>query len=128
LLGGRPIGHIISGVQRLSLVVVVTSAVLLTGCSEASPLDGPVFVGADHRVIECEDRPGATCVEVSSQVDGGRDGIGSCILYAVTGDGQVAVAASGDLDLIPGSSVEWTVQVPSHFDLWNPVCRPTAER
>ena len=99
---------------------------LLASCS-GSPFDDAVFIGVDHRVVECGNGSGASCVEVSSQVDGSRNGVGSCILYAVTDGGQVAVAASGDLELVPGSSVEWIVPAPSHFDLWNPVCSPTAE-
>jgi hypothetical protein len=78
-------------------------------------------------MIECADGQ-ASCLRVFSEVGGSSDGTGSCILYATTGpQARVAVAASGDLDLVPGSTVEWIVRVPSHLGDWDPVCVPTAE-
>ena len=85
----------------------------------------PVFVGAQTTPIGCGD--GRPCLRVTSEVDGSRAGTGGCILYATTSEGQVAVAASGELELKPGRIVEWIVRVPSHFDRWNPLCVPTAE-
>ena len=104
--------------------VAVAGLLVLSACS-ASPAD-PAFVRADSEAVDCADGlPG--CLRVFSEVDGTRTGSGSCILYATTGPGRVAVAASGELDLVPGTTVEWIVPIPSHFDLWSPVCSPTAE-
>ena len=100
---------------------------LLAACSEGSPFDTAVFVGPGYEVVDCEAGGIAGCIRVFSEVDGKGVGTGSCLLYAATSAGQVAVAASGELELRPGEMVEWIVRIPSHFDQWNPVCEPTSE-
>ena len=111
--------------------MVILSVFLLLGVTAVSACSGlaggSVFVGARHEPIECENDGAATCIRVYSEVEGIDTGTGSCILYARTDGGQVAVAASPDLDLIPDSLVEWIVRVPSHFEGWNPVCIPAAD-
>ena len=100
---------------------------LLAACSDPSPFAAAIFVGAGYEIGECAGE--VACVRVFSEVDGNGEGTGSCILYATTLDGQVAVAASGELDLNPGKPIEWIVGVPTHLGSlgWNPVCQPTAE-
>jgi hypothetical protein len=114
---------------RTSLVGAV-AALLVSACS-ASPFDNPFFVGASAAAVPCAEEvvDGAGCVRVFSEIDGTREGTGSCILYATRQAGRVAVAASGDLELVPGRDVEWIVPVPPHVGHggWNPVCIPTAE-
>ena len=106
------------------LAAVAAVALVLAACG--GPSGHPVFVGAGAEPVDCVDgAPG--CVRISGEVDGARPGTGSCILYATTGPGRVAVAASGELNLVPDSKIEWIVRVPSHFDEWDPVCTPTAE-
>lgn len=99
---------------------------MLSGCSQLSA--GPVFVGARVDPVACADGQSG-CLLVSGDIDGDGIGFGSCILYAITGpDGaRVAVAASGELALVPGESFEWIVRVPSHLHDWMAVCLPTAE-
>ena len=117
------VGHTIPRMTRL-LCAVAAGLLVFSACS-APPAD-PAFVGARSEAVDCADGlPG--CLRVFSAVDGTRAGTGSCILYATTGPGRVAVAASGELDLVPGTTAEWIVPIPSHFDVWNPVCAPTAE-
>ena len=100
---------------------------LLAACSDAAPFARAVFVGAEYQTVECDDGDPVGCVRVFSEIEGSAVGEGRCILYATTSEGQVAVAASGELELNPGELLEWTVRVPSHFDQWNPVCVPRAE-
>jgi hypothetical protein len=106
------------------LLAVSIGFAMLAGCTDL-PAD-PVFVGARVDPIDCADGQ-RECVVVFSEADGNRAGTGSCVLYATTRHGRVAVAASGELELVPGAAVEWVVRVPSHFDDWDPVCVPTAE-
>ena len=100
---------------------------LLAACSDPNPFAAAVFVSAEYQPVECDG--GDTCLRVFSDIDGTAEGTGSCLLYAPTSDGQVAVAASGELELIPGRTVEWIVRVPTHLGGlgWNPQCVPTAE-
>jgi hypothetical protein len=111
-------------VQRAARLAI--SLALLSGCS-AVPAD-PAFLGARVESVDCPDGQ-PECIRVFSEVDGNRAGIGSCILYATTGaeGSRVSVAASGELELVPGTPFEWVVAVPSHLHNWNPVCVPTAE-
>ncbi len=110
------------------LFALLIGGLLVVGCS-SGPIADPVFVGATSSLVDCPQDGGSTCLEVVSEVDGTRSGTGSCILYASTGleGGRVSVAASGDLDLVPGTTVKWVVRVPAHLGRWNPVCVPTAE-
>lgn len=113
--------------QRTACLAALLALALLAGCSALSA--DPVFTVAQVEPVECANGQ-LGCVRVFSGVDGSGVGRGACILYATTSSGQVAVAASGELDLIPGRLFEWIVRVPGHLGSlgWNPVCVPTAER
>ena len=114
------------GVARIAALAGIV--LLMAACSGSSPFASAVFVGAAYDTVDCAGGVDA-CVKVTSAVDGSAAGTGSCILYATTSEGQVAVAASGELELMPGEITEWTVRVPAHLGSlgWNPVCEPTAE-
>ena len=92
----------------------VLAAITLGSCSFWSSGD-PVFTGADSEMIECPElvNDDFVCVRVFSDVDGTSQGTGSCVLYALGSSTPIAVAASGELDLLPGSVVEWEVVAPA---------------
>ncbi len=109
-----------------SIRILAVMVLVISACSGLSA-SSAVFVGSRYEAVECDgDGP---CLRVFSEVEGTNTGRGSCILYASTRSGQVAVAASGELELVPGAVVEWIVPVPVHLGMggWNPVCSPTAE-
>ena len=123
-----------SGTRQYDLRVCWTrflaaSILMLAACSDQSPSASAAFVGVDYETVDCEPGGEAVCVRVFSGVDRTGVGRGSCLLYASTAGGQVAVAASGELGLTAGIVLEWIVRASAHLGSlgWNPVCAPTAE-
>ena len=96
------------GVARIAALAGIVLLVAACGGPSAG------FSGPAHDSVDCSGGIDA-CVRVTSEVVGSATGTGSCILYATTSEGQVAVAASGELELEPGEIIEWIVPVPAHL-------------
>ena len=112
---------------RSGPVLSAVFVAILAGCS-ASFAD-PVFEYEDIVVAApCTDD--RLCVEVRAPVDGDREGEGSCVLYG-PGDPEdlEPLAESGDLEMRPGETTVWRVDVDSSLEIasLNPVCQPMIE-
>lgn len=109
-------------------------ALVLAACNPGA--SGVVFEEVGYEEVEC---PAATadpaskdCLLVTATVVGSQRGLGSCVVYASSSEANLFVAAgSGELELEPGHTVRWDVQLErptdARFDGWNPVCSPMAE-
>lgn len=113
----RPLGLVQSGVV----------AALLAGCS-ASMAD-PVFVSEEVvAASSCSDD--RLCGEVRAPVEGSLDGEGPCAVFGPGDPNDLEpLADSGDLEMQPGETTTWKVDVASSLEVadLNPVCRPMIE-
>lgn len=113
--------------RQSGLVLSGVVAALLAGCS-ASMAD-PVFLSEEVvAASSCSDD--RLCVEVRAPVEGSRDGEGSCAVFGPGDpDDLEPLADSGDLEMRPGETTIWKIDVASSLELadLNPVCRPMIE-
>lgn len=112
-----------------NLVIVAAALSFLGACSSGGHNPAFLSVVVEPSAGSCES--GRLCVEVRAEVDGTREGQGSCELFGPGDpDDLDPLASNPDLPMKPGETANWSVTVSAdEYDVsdLNPVCSPMAE-